>query len=223
MRRVSEPSIVVHAGHGLGDNRRFWAMRDTTLRSSRLEPHLAAGLLLVAAASTPGVASSAGDVHACVSIEGDAARLACYDSALGRVGAKAPSRATAPGVAPAAAASAAPNSAVAPASPPAAPPAVAQAADPAAEFGLTEAAKRAKNPTKQAELQSVTARVVSIRWLKYGEFVVTLDNGQVWEQIEPMPAAVIRIGDAVILKKALLGSYTLLTAGKVPTKVRRID
>lgn len=169
---------------------------------------LASGFLLAVAAAAPGRAAAANDVQACVAIADDAARLACYDRAVGRTGSRPPAAAVA---APAAAAATAPAAAAAAAS------------DPAAEFGLTEAAKRAKSPSKPAEPQSISARVVSLRWRKYGEFVVTLDNGQVWEQIEPMPAATVRIGDSVTVKKALLGSYTLVTAGKVPTKVRRID
>ena len=96
-----------------------------------------------------------------------------------------------------------------------------------AEFGLTEAAKQAKDPAKAAEAAaaptSVTAKVLSVQFRKYGEFVVTLDNAQVWEQNEPMPSAIVRVGDTVTVKKAVLGSYTLVTAARVATKVHRVD
>lgn len=196
------------------------------MRSSRFPTHLASGFLFAFAAIAPGGIWAADDPHACVAIADDAARLACYDRALGRGGSTkppaTPAASSAARVAPAAAPAAA-AVAASPAPAPAAAPAAVQASDPVAEFGLTETAKRAKTPSKPAEPQSISARVVSLSWRKYGEFVVTLDNGQVWEQIEPMPAAAIRIGDPVTVKKALLGSYTLVTAGKVPTKVRRID
>jgi hypothetical protein len=96
-----------------------------------------------------------------------------------------------------------------------------------AEFGLTEAAKQAKDPVRAAEAaaapSSVTAKVTGVRFRKYGEFVVTLDNAQVWEQNESVPSAIVRVGDTVTIKKAVMGSYTLVTAGRVATKVHRID
>lgn len=164
-------------------------------------------------------ALAAGDPRSCVALADDAARLACYDRALGRsAGPKlAPGAATAP-AAPAAAAAATASAAAVPAPP---------SKDPVKEFGLTEEAKQAKDPARAAEAataaDSITGRVVSLRWRKYGEFVVTLDNAQVWAQIEPMPSAVVKVGDTVTIKKALFGSYTLVTAGRIGTKVRRID
>jgi len=185
----------------------------------------ALGACLVAGACVlPARASSGSDGASCVAVSDDAARLACYDRAYGR---KAASKATAT-AAPAASATAAPAAATAAAATAAhATPAAATPKDPVAEFGLTEAAKQAKDPAKAAEAAkaptSVTAKVISLRFKKYGEFVVTLDNAQVWEQNEPMPSAIVRVGDTVTVKKAVLGSYTLVTAGRVATKVHRVD
>jgi hypothetical protein len=179
---------------------------------------MALGFLLAAAllgGASPAVLA-AGDPRSCVTIADDAARLACYDRAMGHTAAPkpAPVAPTAP-----AAAAAATSAAVAPAAP--------AKKDPVGEFGLSEEAKQAKDPAKAAEAaaapDSITGRVMSVRWRKYGEFVVTLDNAQVWAQIEPMPSAVVRVGDTVTIKKALFGSYTLVTAGRIGTKVRRID
>jgi hypothetical protein len=162
---------------------------------------------------------AAGDPRSCVTIADDAARLACYDRALGRSAAPKPAPVAATAPAAPAAAAAATSASAAPAAP--------VKKDPVGEFGLSEAAKQAKDPAKAAEAaaapDSITGRVMSVRWRKYGEFVVTLDNAQVWAQIEPMPSAVVRVGDTVTIKKALFGSYTLVTAGRIGTKVRRID
>jgi hypothetical protein len=180
---------------------------------------MALASLLAAAvlgAASP-AALAAGDPRSCVAMADDAARLACYDRALGRsvVPKPAPVAATAP----AATAAAATTASAAPAAP--------VKKDPVGEFGLSEEAKQAKDPAKAAEAaaapESITGRVMSLRWRKYGEFVVTLDNAQVWAQIEPMPSAVVRVGDTVTIKKAMFGSYTLVTAGRIGTKVRRID
>jgi hypothetical protein len=173
-------------------------------------------------------ASSGSDGASCVAVSDDTARLACYDRAYGR---------NAAGKSAATAGAVAAGTAAAPKSPAVATPKTVQAApaapaaatpkDPVAEFGLTEAAKQAKDPAKAAEAAkaptSVTAKVISLRFKKYGEFVVTLDNGQVWEQNEPMPSAIVRVGDTVTVKKAVLGSYTLVTAARVATKVHRVD
>lgn len=186
------------------------------MRASRM----ALGFLLAAAllgGASPAVLA-AGDPHSCVAIADDAARLACYDRALGHSAAPKPAP-VAPIAPTAPAAAAATTAAAAPAAP--------VKKDPVGEFGLSEQAKQAKDPAKAAEAaaapDSITGRVMSVRWRKYGEFVVTLDNAQVWAQIEPMPSAVVRVGDTVTIKKALFGSYTLVTAGRIGTKVRRID
>jgi hypothetical protein len=188
----------------------------------------ALGACLVAGVCTmSALASSGSDGASCVAVNDDTARLACYDRAYGR-NAASKSAATAGAAAATAAGAAAPKS-PAVASPTAvhAAPAVATPKDPVTEFGLTEAAKQAKDPAKAAEAAkaptSVTAKVISLRFKKYGEFVVTLDNGQVWEQNEPMPSAIVRVGDTVTVKKAVLGSYTLVTAARVATKVHRVD
>jgi hypothetical protein len=180
------------------------------------------------------LASSGSDGASCVAVNDDAARLACYDRAFGRKAAGSSTAATATAAAAAAGTAATGAAAAAPKSPavasptaPRAAPAPAAPKDPVAEFGLTEASKQARDPAKAAEAAaaptSVTGKVISVRFRKYGEFVVTLDNGQVWEQNEPMSSAVVRVGDTVTVKKAVLGSYTLVTAARVATKVRRVD
>lgn len=187
------------------------------MRASRM----ALGFLLAAAmlgGASPAVLA-AGDPHSCVAIADDAARLACYDRAMGHTAAPKPAPVAPTAPAAPAAAAAATSAAAAPVAP--------VKKDPVGEFGLSEQAKQAKDPAKAAEAaaapDSITGRVMSVRWRKYGEFVVTLDNAQVWAQIEPMPSAVVRVGDTVTIKKALFGSYTLVTAGRIGTKVRRID
>jgi len=171
---------------------------------------LVAGVCTLSAWASPG-----SDGASCVAVSDDAARLACYDRAFGRKAASSRTAATATSAAPV------------PAPPPNAAPVPAAPKDPVAEFGLTEAARQAKDPDKAAAAAaaptSIAAKVISVRFRKYGEFVVTLDNGQVWEQNEPMPSAIVRVGDTVTVKKAILGSYTLVTAARVATKVHRVD
>jgi hypothetical protein len=196
---------------------------------------LCAGLVAGAYALSAWAASGS-DGASCVAVNDDMARLACYDRAFGRKAASSTEAAVAVAAA-AGTAATAPSAARVPVAPTSAPPVRVAPTDatpvpvvpedPVAEFGLTEAAKQAKDPAKAAEAAkaptSVTAKVISVRFRKYGEFVVTLDNGQVWEQNDPMSSAVVRVGDTVTVKKAVLGSYTLVTAARVATKVHRVD
>lgn len=136
-----------------------------------------------------------GLAHPCAAVREDADRLACYDSAFGRPGAADPRPAD---------------------------------AEPAAmanrDFGFSEAEKRVRYPdsARDKELDQIEATVVSISFRSTGSAVVTLDNGQVWEQAETLTSARLRAGDNVTIRKAALGSYRLLTPGKVAMRVRRL-
>jgi hypothetical protein len=144
----------------------------------------------------------------------DRARLACYDSIFGRPAA------TAPRVAPAAAVPEAGAVAV----PTAAAPTAAAAANAETDFGLTEAAKRARQPEESAERlpESISGTVARVARQPAGEFVVTLENGQVWTQLQVDARARVAVGDTVVIKKAALGSHLLVTANRYATRVRRV-
>lgn len=75
------------------------------------------------------------------------------------------------------------------------------------------------------EIDEIFGTVVSVGGQShYGRWVVTLDNGQVWEQREtaaesrrPKP------GDMVKIKKASLGSYLLSAPNRGSSRVRRVQ
>lgn len=68
----------------------------------------------------------------------------------------------------------------------------------------------------------MSATVVAVGSHQVGRWVVTLDNGQVWEQRETTAAAQRpRPGDAVTVRKASLGSYMMSVAGRGASRVRR--
>jgi hypothetical protein len=138
----------------------------------------------------------------CSDLYDDAQRLACYDAAFGK-----PVR---PGAAPQAPATVqAPAAVQAPARAPVAPAPGARIAPP----------PPAAPPAEQAP-SSLTAAIASVRRISDERFVVTLDNGQVWEQLERDRAAEVKVGDRVTVRKAMLGSFVLVTANKIQTKVR---
>lgn len=171
-------------------------------------------------------AARAADVSGCVGIDDATARLACYDAAAGR---RAPSAEAAPVIA--AAPAGAPASIPSPAAVPAAAAAgtVAAAATPAAApalsaeqaFGLS-AEKRAARDTVQIE--QMNARVSAVaNHPRPGRWVVTLDNGQVWEQREAgSESRRPRPGDEVSVRKAAMGSFLMVVPGRGTFRVSRI-
>jgi hypothetical protein len=98
------------------------------------------------------------------------------------------------------------------------------ATSPETDFGLTEAAKRARDPQKAQEqyAESITGKVAAVGYRPAGELAVTLENSQVWTQVTPDPRARVAVGDTVTIKRAALGSYLLVTASRYPTRVRRL-
>lgn len=173
-----------------------------------------AGLVtLCAALAGPASATKLDAAERCTSIADDRARLACYDEALARpAGARAEPFPAATGAAADGAASAMPNleRASAPTSP-------------EADFGLSEAAKRARDPDAAgpSHPDSITEKVASVGRRPTGELVVTLANGQVWVQIDTNSQARVATGDTVTIKKASLGSYLLVTQSRAAVRVRR--
>jgi hypothetical protein len=172
-------------------------------------------------------ATAAEPGHPCAGIVGDAGRLACYDAAFGRPTAGSRDAATTPeasvttGAAPAGTSNE---------------PTVATGAGSAAttaalaeqarkDFGLSDSAKRARDPeeARVTQPESVTAAVVQIGRRPYGDLVVTLDNGQVWQQAEVTDTSVrLKTGDTVTIRKAALGSFVLLAPSRMTLRVRRV-
>jgi len=158
-------------------------------------------LLPLAFAVLAAQAASSDAPQRCSEIGDDLARLGCYDAIFRKPAASAASTA-----APAAAAASAATSV---------------AASPETDFGLTEAAKRARDP-QQEILESITGTVTAVGRRPAGELIVTLENGQVWTQVTVDQRARVAAGDMVTIRKAALGSHLLETQGRYATRVRRV-
>jgi len=60
-----------------------------------------------------------------------------------------------------------------------------QPATPGPDFGLSEQQQRANGTADEAKAkESISATVTAVRNMPGGQFVVTLDNGQIWRQSE---------------------------------------
>ena len=95
-------------------------------------------------------------------------------------------------------------------------------AQPDMEFGVHNGALEAKlvNPHREKQMLAVV-RNVSNR--PRGELVVTLDNGQVWAQIEATRYP-LKPGDHVEIDVGAMGSYVLWSpSNRRATKVTRIS
>ena len=184
----------------------------------------------------PGAAAATapdpGALAHCAAIIAADERLACYDS-LAR---PKPKPAAAANSAPASdkasprtatAASATPTTAAATAAPTAAATsataagatavgatAVGAAADPAKSFGLTKHTA----PSEEGP-NHIQAQVTKVDTDRLGKVRVSLDNGQAWTFNGP--EALIRVGDAVTIRRGALGSFLLTTPAHHTYKAQR--
>lgn len=92
----------------------------------------------------------------------------------------------------------------------------------AAEFGLTRAQIRTRGGHIEPEVpERVEATIAKVSGQGSGR-VVTLENGQIWQQTENSPLGVLAPGDRVAIKRGSFGSYLLVTASSVTLRVRRL-
>jgi hypothetical protein len=144
-------------------------------------------------------------------------RLACYDS-LSRPKSNPAPAAPANSAAPAAPAKATPRATTAPAATAAAgaPAAAAATAVSAAAAGATPAAQAnsfglSRHPAPAAEgPDRIQAQVTRADTDSLGNVHVSLDNGQAW--VFNAPDALLRVGEAVTIKRGVVGSFLLTTA-----------
>jgi hypothetical protein len=160
-------------------------------------------------------------LRACMTQSDPAARLACFDRESARLaGENAPlARQPDPPAQPTAAARPpAPPAATATATTPTVaspPPPVAAAPAQSAEdkFGYRGNIARATlDQQKDEGSEQLTAKVTAVSTLPHGEMVLTLDNGQVWQQKPGDRAMRIKVGNDVTIKRGVLNSFLLTSA-----------
>jgi len=149
-------------------------------------------------------------MRACAAEKDDALRLKCYDDEMRRdVAAPAP---------------AAPAARPVPVS--AKPPEVeAPELTPEQAFGYRGTIARDevdRRNEKRDTLDRLEAAVSKVERKPLGEFVLTLENGQVWAQKEPDPRIRLKSGDSVTIRRASLGSFMMTVPNGRSTQVARV-
>jgi hypothetical protein len=158
-------------------------------------------------------------MRACMGESDDARRLACFDRETARLTASSAASAPAAPVANPAAAAAAPASTAPPA--PAAP-----ALSDEERFGYRGNVARAevdKRKAQEGKIDQVTAKVVEVSAQPLGQFVVKLDNGQVWQQKMAERSVRVKVGEEVTIRRASFGSFMLVTSTGKSTRVARVE
>lgn len=149
----------------------------------------------------------------CRGLPSDEARVICYDSAVDRSKRKGGPRPEATAAHPPETPAATPPAAV--------DPAVAVASGAAAAtisqeelFGQSgdEVQRTVEEATGDERIDSLSARITRLQVSGYDKVAITLDNGQVWQQIETSKLR-LKTGDDVRIERAALGSYMLRKTG----------
>lgn len=135
--------------------------------------------------------------HPCAPVSDATERLACYDNAFPR-----PSDSAAKPLTDAAA-----------------------RVDALKEFGLSKEQMRQREPERMREItpERIEARVADVVYRPNRERVITLDNGQVWLLTEATSKGHLSAGDAVVVRRAALGSFMLITPSRIPLRARRVE
>jgi hypothetical protein len=92
-------------------------------------------------------------------------------------------------------------------------------------FGKTcdEVQRTVQEATGSERIESLNATVSKLQQYSYGRVLITLDNGQVWKQVDSSSLR-LRVGDAVDIERASLGSFMLRKKGsKRSMRVARED
>jgi hypothetical protein len=92
------------------------------------------------------------------------------------------------------------------------------------QFGMTADIARKRDPVAvpKSENESLAGKIAALWEAPRGEYIVTLDNGQVWMQTEPRSRIRFEVGEAVQIEHGALGSLWLAADHHRKTQVKRI-
>lgn len=86
-----------------------------------------------------------------------------------------------------------------------------------AAFGLAD-----PRQAELEELEEIHSTVIDVQRKSRGQRILTLENGQVWEQKDSYTTPTFHVGDSVTIKRGFMGAYRLKRdAGGKALQVRR--
>jgi hypothetical protein len=95
------------------------------------------------------------------------------------------------------------------------------------QFGMTATVAQRRDPTApKAPLidpDVLDAKIAGLRQGSHGEYVFTLDNGQVWVEAESRPGQRFSVGEAVQIKHGMFSALWLSASERRMTRVKRIS
>jgi len=160
----------------------------------------------------PLLAANTAALEACTKIADGSARLACLDREVAALLAR---ERTPAGEVPLAAATTAPTAASTPAP--------AQLTD-EQKMGLTPGRiqQLERPPAAPPALQTLTVPITAISVDGNGHQVFTLENGQVWRQVELDTRFSVHTGDSITISRGASGSYFMSLGKHINTRVSRV-
>jgi len=95
------------------------------------------------------------------------------------------------------------------------------------EFGMTAAVAERKDPSAATapliDPEVLDAKIAGLRQGSHGEYIFTLDNGQVWLEQEVRAGERFSVGEAVQIKHGAMSSLWLSASSHRMTRVKRIS
>jgi hypothetical protein len=93
------------------------------------------------------------------------------------------------------------------------------------QFGMTVDIARKRDPAaaSRTENESLPGKITALQEAPRGEYIFTLDNGQIWIQAELRSNIRFEVGDAVQIEHGAMGSLWLAADRHRKTRVKRIQ
>ncbi len=184
------------------------------MRIHRLNLILSASIVFLSVLKIAGGAELPADLIACRTLASSVARLDCYDQFV-----DAQTASTSQAEIPRTDENPAPVAPTAATAPTESDPSLSQ--EDLFGMGETKIRKSIQDATGAEEIDRIEASVAEVRKTRSGKAVITLDNGQVWIQIESSRIPLV-VDDKVIIRRRSFGSYMLYNK-KTAVRVKRIS
>jgi hypothetical protein len=91
------------------------------------------------------------------------------------------------------------------------------------QFGMTANIAHKRDPAAGFDHTDVlTGTISGLQEVTNGQWIFTLDNGQLWIQVEPRPGMSFSVGESIQIEQGAMGSLWLAADHHRKTKVKRI-